>query len=147
MKAKTPQQKRKLEQELDKMSPFEIKNTLIDMAEDEARVSSQTFLNAGRGNPNWLLSWPRRAFFLLGQFAMDECERISYDTAIGIAASPVKKGCGERLHQFLTAHKDDVGARVLVEFFSYMVNTYSVDEDDFAWELVDGITGDHYPTP
>lgn len=147
MDAKTPQQKRKFEQDLDKLSPFEIKNTLIEMAEQEAKTSTHTMLNAGRGNPNWLLSWPRRAFFLLGQFAMDECERISYDTSMGIAASPGKKGIGNRLRQFITAHKDDVGARVLLEYFSYMICTFNVDEDDFAYELVDGIAGDHYPTP
>ena len=50
------------------MSPFEIKGTLISLAEKKARRSTATLLNAGRGNPNWVLSYPRKAFFLLGEF-------------------------------------------------------------------------------
>ena len=57
---------RDYERELEKMSPFEIKNRLIAMAQDDARKSSATFLNAGRGNPNWISTVPREAFFLLG---------------------------------------------------------------------------------
>ena len=41
---------------LEQLSPFEIKNELIAMAEENARTSSATFLNAGRGNPNWIES-------------------------------------------------------------------------------------------
>lgn len=43
---------RSYEKELEKMSPFEIKNKLIEMAQEDARKSTATFLNAGRGNPN-----------------------------------------------------------------------------------------------
>ena len=58
---------RDCERELEKMSPFEIKNKLISMAQDDAKKSSATFLNAGRGNPNWVATTPREAFFLLGK--------------------------------------------------------------------------------
>lgn len=144
---KTPEEKRHYEQELDKLSPFEVKNTLIEMAEKEAQSSTNAFLNAGRGNPNWLLSWPRHAFFLLGQFALEEADRVSYDTAVGIVESPKIKGLGDRLHQFITKNKDKTGATLLLEYFSYMLTNYNVDPDEFAYELVDGICGDHYPTP
>ena len=43
---------REYEKRLEQLSPFEIKNELIAMAEENARTSSATFLNAGRGNPN-----------------------------------------------------------------------------------------------
>ena len=33
-------------------------------------------LNAGRGNPNWVATTPRSAFFLLGQFAIEESKRV-----------------------------------------------------------------------
>ncbi len=144
---KTPEEKRHYEQELDKLSPFEVKNTLIEMAEKEAQTSTHSFLNAGRGNPNWLLSLPRHAFFLLGQFALEESGRVSYDTEIGITASPSSKGLGDRLHQFISNNKDKTGATLLQEYFSYMITNYNVDPDEFAYELVDGICGDHYPTP
>ena len=46
------------QKDLEKMSPFEIKNTLIDLAQKEARTSTDTYLNAGRGNPNWIATEP-----------------------------------------------------------------------------------------
>ena len=45
---------RDYEERLNRMSPFEIKNELIELAKSDARKSSATFLNAGRGNPNWI---------------------------------------------------------------------------------------------
>ena len=63
------------EKALEKISPFEIKNTLINLAEKDSQRSTATLLNAGRGNPNWLLSYPRKAYFLLGEFAMSETDR------------------------------------------------------------------------
>ena len=84
------------EKQLSAMSPFEIKGTLIDMAEKNARRSTHTFLNAGRGNPNWILTYPRRAFFLLGEFAMEEAELKPYVAEWGIVASPEQEGIAER---------------------------------------------------
>ena len=46
-------------QKFEALSPFEIKNELIDRArrfKDHAVV----FLNAGRGNPNWVATTPRQ---------------------------------------------------------------------------------------
>ena len=43
---------RDFERRLSEMSPFEIKGTLISLAEKDAQNSTATFLNAGRGNPN-----------------------------------------------------------------------------------------------
>ncbi len=56
----------------DKMSPFEIKDGLIKLAKRSAQKSARTLLNAGRGNPNWIATTPREAFFLFGQFALTE---------------------------------------------------------------------------
>src|SRR5688572_8519529 len=51
------------------LSPFEIKDELIKLAKKTSRTTQSAFLNAGRGNPNWVATRPRDAFFLLGQFA------------------------------------------------------------------------------
>lgn len=48
---------------LELMSPFEIKNTLIELARNESRRSADAYLNAGRGNPDWIATEPRDAFF------------------------------------------------------------------------------------
>lgn len=138
---------RAFEKALEKMSPFEIKGTLISLAEKDAQRSTATFLNAGRGNPNWLLSRPRKAFFLLGQFAVSESERKVYDGPLGIATSPASAGVAGRFLDFVEANKADAGAEVLKHYYDYMTSVYGVDPDDFVFELVDGILGDHYPTP
>ena len=61
------------------LSPFEIKDELIKLARKGAEKSARLFLNAGRGNPNWTATRAREAFFLLGQFALTEAKRTSYD--------------------------------------------------------------------
>ena len=135
------------EKALEKMSPFEIKGTLISLAEKDAQLSTATFLNAGRGNPNWLLTRPRKAFFLLGTFAVSEAERNFFDKSLRIAVSPSKDGVAKRFLEFVDAHKGDEGSEVLNHYYNYMTTTYKVDPDDFVFEMVDGILGDHYPTP
>ena len=57
------------------LSPFEIKDELIKLAKNTSRKSQSAFLNAGRGNPNWIATTPREGFFLLGQFAISESKR------------------------------------------------------------------------
>jgi len=54
------------------LSPFEIKDELIRLAKETSRTTQSAFLNAGRGNPNWIATTPREGFFLLGQFAVTE---------------------------------------------------------------------------
>ena len=50
---------------MESISPFELKNRLIDMADESVKKMAHTMLNAGRGNPNWIATEPREAFFLL----------------------------------------------------------------------------------
>lgn len=63
---------REYEKKMSEISPFELKNILIDLADESARKSTHIMLNAGRGNPNWISTVPREAFFLLGQFGLEE---------------------------------------------------------------------------
>lgn len=135
------------EKKLEQVSPFEIKNELIKLAEDDARKSTATFLNAGRGNPNWVATYPREAFFLLGKWGMHECRRV-YDDPIGVAGIPsLKPGIAERLMRFLRANKNENGAKLLEDAFNYMVEKHGADPDALAYEWAEGIVGDQYPTP
>ena len=43
-----------LEKKMENISPFELKNRLIDMADESLKKTARTMLNAGRGNPNWI---------------------------------------------------------------------------------------------
>ena len=59
------------------LSPFEVQFALTNIA---GNFRDHTLLNAGRGNPNWIATTPRQAFFTLGNFAIEEskcnCEYI-----------------------------------------------------------------------
>jgi aspartate 4-decarboxylase len=74
------------------LSPFEIKDELIRLARAQANKSALTFLNAGRGNPNWIATRAREAFFLLGQFALTEARRTMEDDEAGLAGIPRTTG-------------------------------------------------------
>lgn len=39
---------------METISPFELKNKLIEMADESIKKIAHTMLNAGRGNPNWI---------------------------------------------------------------------------------------------
>lgn len=144
MKDKT--ESRSYERELEKMSPFEIKNTLIDLAKADAKRSTATYLNAGRGNPNWVATAPRDAFFLLGMWAMEEAREESYMKP-GVAGCPSPDGIGERLRTFLRDNSSRRGAHLLSGSLDYAEKTLGIDINDLAYEWADGIMGDQYPTP
>lgn len=137
---------RNYEKQLESMSPFEIKNELIGLAQADARKSTATFLNAGRGNPNWIATTPREAFFLLGQWGMEECRRV-YDDNISIAGIPSPEGSASRLTAFLDRHSDTNGASLLRDTFRYLTQRHGADPDAVAHEWAEAVIGDQYPTP
>lgn len=128
------------------LGPFEIKNELAALAQQAGAQPGASYLNAGRGNPNWVALESRDAFFLLGQFAVAECRRV-IDLPPGIGGMPKKKGVAARLQDWLAAHADLPGSSVLAEMVPWAIQHFSFDADDFVHELVDSIIGDNYPTP
>ena len=137
---------RQKESELSKMSPFEIKNTLIALAKKDARKSTRQFLNAGRGNPDWIATAPREAFFLLGQWALSECTR-TFKTDPGIAGIPASDGSMDRLQRFLMSNSALPGAVLLHDAIKYCIDTLKIEPDSLAYEWAEAIIGDQYPTP
>lgn len=127
------------------LSPFELKDELIKMAKATEKLGAYTFLNAGRGNPNWTASTPREAFFTLGQFAITETKRVMEDGAL--AGIPYKEGIGERFEDYTKAHLDLPGMSLLKDIVEYGIHTFHFSPDDWVYEMVDGIIGDHYPIP
>jgi aspartate 4-decarboxylase len=128
------------------LSPFEIKNELIDRAKKSTKTSQSIFLNAGRGNPNWVATTPREGFFLLGQFAITESKRVM-DEAPGIGGMPQAKGIAHRLDGWLASHKDMPGADFLSSMVKFAIETFKFEPDAFVHEIVDSIIGDNYPVP
>ena len=71
----------------EKLGPFEIKDFLAKVATKKALADSISYLNAGRGNPNWVATEPREGYFLLGQFAITESKRV-LDLPPGVGGMP-----------------------------------------------------------
>jgi aspartate 4-decarboxylase len=132
---------------LAQLSPFQLKDELIHYAKDQSESKSAThkFLNAGRGNPNWIATTPREAFFLLGEFALQEA-RLTRDDG-SLAGMPGRAGAAGRLRAFLDTTGSSAGAALLRNGLDYAISTLGFDADAFAHELVDAIIGDNYPEP
>lgn len=127
------------------LSPFELKDELIKMAKQSEQKGVSILLNAGRGNPNWTAATPRQAFFTLGQFAVEETQRIWSDK--DLAGMPEKPGIYERFGVYVKNHADAPGIKLLEEIINYGINDHGFDPDSWVFELVDGIIGDNYPVP
>jgi aspartate 4-decarboxylase len=133
-------------QDFEKLGPFEIKDELIKLAKKTSRTTQSAFLNAGRGNPNWIATKPREGFFLLGQFAITESKRVMEHPA-GIGGMPQAQGIASRLEAWLTKHADMPGAPLLSAMVPFAVKRFGFEPDAFVHELVDSIIGDNYPVP
>jgi len=128
------------------LSPFEIKDELIKLAKKTSRTTQSAFLNAGRGNPNWIATTPREGYFLLGQFAITESKRVMEHPA-GLGGMPQAQGIASRLDAWLAKHADMPGAAFLASMVPFAIKKFGFEADAFVHELVDSIIGDNYPVP
>jgi len=128
------------------LSPFELKDRLVALAKHRAE---RTWLNAGRGNPNWLALEPRAAFFTLGAFAVAESARVPIGPAAGPAFGglPRRRGLHGRLQAFLAERPDEPASALLLRGVEQACARHGFDADRLVGEWVDGILGDHYPLP
>lgn len=131
---------------IEQLSPFQLKDELIRAARDATAhgAGAHKFLNAGRGNPNWIATTPREAFFLLGQFGLAEAKRVLDEPDFG--GMPDRQGIADRFRAFL-ASSAGPGAELLRRSVDYGVTTLGFDADGFVHELTDSVIGDNYPEP
>ena len=127
------------------LSPFEIKDFLAKAALKTASASAATYINAGRGNPNWTATEPREAFFTLGHFAVSECKRVM-DLPPGIGGMPKAQGIAARFEAWLAKNGALPGVRFLTAMLPWTTEHFRFDPDAFVHELVDSIIGDNYPS-
>ena len=137
--------RQELENIYGKISPFEFKNKLIELATISNRKSTRTLLDAGRGNPNWVAATPREAFFTFGQFAITE-SRFSWDNG-DLTGIPKKTGVYDRFRKYVEENSFMPGIDTLIEIIEYGINELNFHADDFLHELCDAIIGDNYPFP
>jgi len=129
---------------LSQLSPFELKNCLIELAASHAE---RMMLNAGRGNPNFLATASRHGFFQLGLFAMTEAERCAGGMPEGVAGLPKAEGIAVRFDAFARARRDVPGIAFLVAVVSFARDALGMSDDAFLHELVQGVLGCNYPEP
>lgn len=138
-------QRKEIEEVYGKISPFELKDKLINLAEESKKRGTHSLLDAGRGNPNWIAATPREAFFTFGQFAVQEARRVWKER--DLAGMPNKEGIAERFSAFLNKHKEAPGIELLSKIINYGVTVKGFNPDEWIYELTDGIIGDNYPQP
>ena len=126
------------------LSPFELKDNLIKLAQSH---TDRIMLNAGRGNPNFLATWPRQAFFQLGLFAIEESEMSYSYLNEGVGGFPIRTGLTGRFEAFIRRNYNTPGVSFLGKAFSYIRDQLGLDENAFLQEMVEGILGCNYPVP
>jgi len=128
------------------LSPFELKDELIKLARVAERDDVAQFLDAGRGNPNWICTTPRDAYGTLLRFGLEESRRGTNlpDAGRQIARTP---GLAQRFEAFLKDNPKAPGIKLLRDTWAYGTGKLKFNADTFAYELAQGIIGDLYPVP
>jgi aspartate 4-decarboxylase len=146
MKASTSRRPSRAEQKaLLSLSPFELKDKLIHLAQGASQDSAAQFLNAGRGNPNWICTTPRDAFVALLRFGLEESRRGTRIPDLG--GMPQQKGIAGRFDEFLAKNRGEPGVKLLQDSVKYCVKNLGMDAEVLVHELTDSIIGDNYPVP
>ena len=127
----------------DQLSPFEVKDTLIELAQSH---HERMMLDAGRGNPNWVTTTPRHGFFQLGLFALSEAER-SFTDMEDFGGYTQAEGLKARFDQFIQDHAKVAGIEFLQKAVAYAEQQLGIASADLLLELSDAIIGNHYPVP
>ena len=126
------------------LSPFEVKDALIELASTHA---DRLMLNAGRGNPNWVATEPRHGYWQLGRFATQEAERFQGYMRQGVGGLPEKAGIVGRFDTFVQMHAGEPGIDFLRACLAYVRDNLGHPGDEFLHEMACGIIGCNYPVP
>lgn len=137
-----PHASRQEQQRYERLSPFELTSRLGELA---THRDPHLMLRAGRGNPNWIVTSPREAFFELGRFAVLESRRTWAEGHLG--AMPTADGIAARFGSHLARLDAGDGAALLRFALEQGPGLSGRSPDAWIHELVDAVLGDHYPSP
>jgi aspartate 4-decarboxylase len=133
----------------EKMSPFEVKNELIEAAtnslEKQKDCECKHIYNAGRGNPNFLNTTVRKAFAQLMLFISELSDKYFPDNNLGLR--PPKSHISEQFKEFIKDNITEEGVAFLNAAIEFAEKEYKFDPDDFMFEMADAALGDFYPSP
>lgn len=130
------------EKALEKLGAFEISFKMLKLAQKNEKAN--IFLNAGRGNPNWIQTISRLAFARIMQFGIEESKRTINEK--DLAGYTEKAGIRERFETFLTPNEREED-QFLVDAIDYAQHKLGIDRDELVKEWVDGVIGNDYPVP
>lgn len=124
------------------LGAFEISFEMLKLAEKNKK--DNIFLNAGRGNPNWINTKARLAFNRIVEFGIkDSLRTINLSDMAGYTQL---KGIRERFEAFLEPDENEVDV-FLMEVLEYLRNDFKMNMDEVVKEFVDGAIGNNYPVP
>lgn len=126
--------RKEIERVYGRISPFELKDKLINLAEDSSKLSAHSLLDAGRGNPNWIAAAPREAFFTFGQFAISESRRVWNHG--DLAGMPMKEGITERFKCFVKNNPSAPGIILLERIINYGIAVKFFNADDWIYATI-----------
>lgn len=130
------------EKKIEKLGSFEISEKMVELAKENTK--GNPYLNAGRGNPNWINRKARLAFSRLLEFGIEESERtISDGDLVGYTELD---GISNRFISFLNPNNNETDA-FLMTCLDYLKNDLSLTLDEVVKEFVDGVLGNLYPSP
>lgn len=124
------------------LGAFEISFEMLKIA--EKNKNDNIFLNAGRGNPNWINTKARLAFNRLIDFGIFESYRTIRDT--DLAGYTQLSGVKARFEAFLDPEDSEID-KFLLDVLKYAKNDLGFNMDEFVKELIDGALGNNYPVP
>ncbi|MBK5252890.1 MAG: bifunctional aspartate transaminase/aspartate 4-decarboxylase [Peptostreptococcaceae bacterium] len=129
------------EKNLEQLGAFEIASKMLKLAKNNENNNS--YLNAGRGNPNWINTQARLAFPRFMEFGVKESESTMHED--NLAGYTTLEGIAGRFDATLDLSKtEDV---FIKESLDYAVNTLGIDRDALVKEFTDAIIGNNYPVP
>lgn len=127
------------------LSPFELKDTLDQVAKESSELNGKPVYNAGRGNPNFLSTMPREAFSLLNMVSnvIAEEEYPKY----GLSLMPEENGIANRFNKELNKHKNHLGYKFLSNALKYAKKIIKFNEDKMIHQMIIAVLGSYYPVP
>jgi len=131
-----------------KMSPFETKDLLIDVAQKSFKKNkdkTKKYINAGRGNPNFFNTTARKAFTHFMHFAVDLAESSSDFKEIAFRCQ--KDGLYSKYLKFIKKAEKNPSLIFLDKAINWAIKNFKYNKDEFMFELVDAVIGDFYPMP
>jgi len=125
---------------LNELGAFEISFEMIELAQEN--LDNNIFLNAGRGNPNWINTKARLAFNRIVEFGIKESQRTI--NMADLAGYTKIRGVEDRLNNFLGNNDTD---QFIKDALVYCKDKLDLKTDEVIKEFIDGAIGNNYPVP